>query len=101
MLRGLAPKLGTEACQSTELCQLAILYPTRAELGDALRRLRATGVPNGHARRMDGSTCSPDHSIWTTCWRSRCGRSKSPPSHVWDLEKQWPHFVFPVGFAGP
>jgi len=30
---------------TTELYHLAILYPTRAELGDALRRLQKAGVP--------------------------------------------------------
>src|SRR5580693_5405195 len=30
---------------STGLYHLAILYPTRAELGDALRRLGAAGIP--------------------------------------------------------
>ena len=37
---GRAPALGT-----TGLYHVAILYPTRAELGDALRRLVAAGIP--------------------------------------------------------
>lgn len=31
--------------RATGLYHLAILYPTRAELGDALQRLQATGIP--------------------------------------------------------
>ena len=37
---GLPPAKGT-----TGLYHLAILYPTRAELGDALRRLQKAGIP--------------------------------------------------------
>lgn len=37
---GQAPAAGT-----TGLYHLAILYPTRAELGDALRRLQKAGIP--------------------------------------------------------
>ena len=37
---GRAPEPGT-----TGLYHVAILYPTRAELGDALRRLEAAGIP--------------------------------------------------------
>jgi catechol 2,3-dioxygenase len=33
------------AAGATGLYHLAILYPTRAELGDALRRLRKAGIP--------------------------------------------------------
>jgi catechol 2,3-dioxygenase len=39
---------------STGLYHLAILYPTRAELGDALRRLAAAGIP------LDGAA---DHGV--------------------------------------
>jgi catechol 2,3-dioxygenase len=39
---------------STGLYHLAILYPTRAELGDALRRLAAAGIP------LDGAS---DHGV--------------------------------------
>ena len=46
---GQAPAAGT-----TGLYHLAILYPTRAELGDALRRLVETGVP------LDGAS---DHGV--------------------------------------
>ena len=46
---GQAPAAGT-----TGLYHLAILYPTRAELGDALRRLVEAGVP------LDGAS---DHGV--------------------------------------
>ena len=46
---GQAPGPGT-----TGLYHLAILYPTRAELGDALRRLVASGIP------LDGAS---DHGV--------------------------------------
>jgi catechol 2,3-dioxygenase len=39
---------------STGLYHLAILYPTRAALGDALRRVRAAGIP------LDGAS---DHGV--------------------------------------
>jgi len=39
---------------STGLYHLAILYPTRAALGDALRRLQAAGIP------LDGAS---DHGV--------------------------------------
>lgn len=39
---------------TTGLYHLAILYPTRAELGDALRRLRKAGIP------LEGAT---DHGV--------------------------------------
>ena len=39
---------------STGLYHLAILYPTRADLGDALRRVEAAGVP------LDGAS---DHGV--------------------------------------
>ncbi len=39
---------------STGLYHVAILYPTRAELGDALQRLRDAGIP------LDGAT---DHGV--------------------------------------
>ncbi len=39
---------------STGLYHLAILYPSRAELGDALRRLAAAGIP------LDGAS---DHGV--------------------------------------
>jgi len=48
-LGGQPPAPGT-----TGLYHLAILYPTRAELGDALRRLIAAGVP------LDGAS---DHGV--------------------------------------
>lgn len=48
-LGGVAPAPGT-----TGLYHLAILYPTRAELGDALRRLVEAGVP------LDGAS---DHGV--------------------------------------
>ena len=46
---GRAPAPGT-----TGLYHVAILYPTRAELGDALRRLRKAGIP------LDGAS---DHGV--------------------------------------
>lgn len=46
---GQAPAAGT-----TGLYHLAVVYPTRAELGDALRRLVAAGVP------LDGAS---DHGV--------------------------------------
>lgn len=46
---GLPPPAGT-----TGLYHLAILYPTRTELADALRRLQAAGVP------LDGAS---DHGV--------------------------------------
>jgi catechol 2,3-dioxygenase len=46
---GLPPAKGT-----TGLYHLAILYPTRAELGDALRRLQKAGIP------LDGAS---DHGV--------------------------------------
>ena len=46
---GRAPAAGT-----TGLYHLAILYPTRAELGDALRRLMKAGIP------LDGAS---DHGV--------------------------------------
>ncbi len=46
---GRAPAAGT-----TGLYHVAILYPTRAELGDALRRLVAAGIP------LDGAA---DHGV--------------------------------------
>jgi catechol 2,3-dioxygenase len=46
---GRAPAAGT-----TGLYHLAILYPTRAELGDALRRLEKAGIP------LDGAS---DHGV--------------------------------------
>jgi catechol 2,3-dioxygenase len=46
---GQAPAAGT-----TGLYHLAVVYPTRAELGDALRRLLAAGVP------LDGAS---DHGV--------------------------------------
>ncbi len=42
------------AAGTTGLYHLAILYPTRAELGDALRRLEKAGIP------LDGAT---DHGV--------------------------------------
>ena len=36
---------GPPAAGTTGLYHLAILYPTRAELADAMRRLRAAGIP--------------------------------------------------------
>ena len=39
---------------TTGLYHLAILYPTRAELGDALRRLQKAGIP------LDGAS---DHGV--------------------------------------
>ena len=46
---GRPPERGT-----TGLYHLAILYPTRAELGDALRRLQKAGIP------LDGAS---DHGV--------------------------------------
>jgi catechol 2,3-dioxygenase len=48
-LGGQAPPAG-----STGLYHVALLYPTRAELGDALRRLLAAGIP------LDGAS---DHGV--------------------------------------
>ena len=42
---GTPPTPGT-----TGLYHVAIVYPTRAELADALRRLRKAGIPNWKAR---------------------------------------------------
>ncbi len=85
----------------TGLYHLAVLYPSRATLADALRRLIAANIPlegasdhgvsealylrdpeassfigigrasNGRAMRTASSRCSPRRSIWSHCARSR------------------------------
>ena len=84
------------ASGTTGLYHLAILYPTRAELRDAVRRLQKAGIPlegasdhgvsealylrdpdgNGRVRRTVASRCIRGHWIWTHYWR-RQNRSKS------------------------
>ena len=72
---GQAPAAGT-----TGLYHLAILYPTRAELGDALRRLVEAGVP------LDGAS---DHGV------SEALYLRDPDGNgvelYWDRpQEQWP-----------
>ena len=72
---GQAPAAGT-----TGLFHLAILYPTRAELGDALRRLVEAGVP------LDGAS---DHGV------SEALYLRDPDGNgvelYWDRpQEQWP-----------
>ncbi len=73
---GPSPARGT-----TGLYHLAILYPTRAELADALRRLRRAGIP------LDGAA---DHGV------SHALYLRDPDNNgvelYWDLPvDQWPH----------
>jgi catechol 2,3-dioxygenase len=49
------PRRFASSAQVTALFHLAILYPTRAALGDALRRLTAAGVPLDGASDHGGS----------------------------------------------
>lgn len=72
---GRPPARGT-----TGLFHLAILYPTRADLGDALRRVEAAGIP------LDGAS---DHGV------SEALYLRDPDENgvelYWDLpEDQWP-----------
>ncbi len=60
---GKPPQAGT-----TGLYHLAILYPTRAALGDALRRLAAAGVA------LDGAS---DHGVSEALYSARPGRERS------------------------
>jgi catechol 2,3-dioxygenase len=65
---------------STGLYHLAVLYPTRASLGDALRRLLAAGVP------LDGAS---DHGV------SEALYLRDPDENGVELyrdrpEKEWP-----------
>ena len=74
-LHGAAPALGT-----TGLYHLAILYPTRAELADALRRLLRAGI------QMEGAA---DHGV------SHALYLRDPDNNgvelYWDLPaEQWP-----------
>ncbi len=66
---------------STGLYHLAILYPSRAELGDALRRLTAAGIP------LDGAS---DHGV------SEALYLRDPDDNgvelYWDRPREdWPH----------
>lgn len=68
------------AAGTTGLYHLAILYPTRAELGDALRRLAKAGIP------LDGAT---DHGV------SEALYLRDPDDNgvelYWDRpEEEWP-----------
>jgi catechol 2,3-dioxygenase len=72
---GQAPAAGT-----TGLFHLAIQYPTRAELGDALQRLRTAGIP------LEGAS---DHGV------SEALYLRDPDDNgvelYWDRpEKEWP-----------
>ena len=72
---GQSPAAGT-----TGLYHLAILYPTRAELGDALRRLRQEGIP------LEGAS---DHGV------SEALYLRDPDDNgvelYWDRpEEEWP-----------
>jgi catechol 2,3-dioxygenase len=74
-LGGLPPPAGT-----TGLYHVAILYPTRAELADALRRVLAAGIP------LDGAS---DHGV------SEALYLRDPDGNgvelYWDRPKeQWP-----------
>ena len=53
-------RVGPPASGTTGLYHLAILYPTRAELGDALRRLMKAGIA------LDGAA---DHGVSGPCMR--------------------------------
>lgn len=73
---GTPPAPGT-----TGLYHLAILYPTRAELADALRRLREAGIP------LDGAS---DHGV------SEALYLRDPDQNgvelYWDRpQAEWPH----------
>jgi catechol 2,3-dioxygenase len=73
--RGAPPTRGT-----TGLYHLAILYPTRADLADALRRLNAAGIP------LDGAS---DHGV------SQALYLRDPDQNgvelYWDRpESEWP-----------
>jgi catechol 2,3-dioxygenase len=75
-LGGSPPPPGT-----TGLYHLAILYPTRADLGDALRRITRAGVP------LDGAS---DHGV------SEAIYLRDPDQNgvelYWDRPReQWPH----------
>ena len=75
-LGGKAPAAGT-----TGLYHSAFLYPTRADLGDALRRVRAAGIP------LDGAA---DHGV------SEALYLRDPDGNgvelYWDKpEADWPH----------
>ena len=68
------------AAGTTGLFHLAILYPTRAELGDALRRLREAGIP------LEGAS---DHGV------SEALYLRDPDDNgvelYWDRpEEEWP-----------
>ena len=68
------------AAGTTGLYHLAILYPTRAELGDALRRLEKAGIP------LDGAS---DHGV------SEALYLRDPDDNgvelYWDRpEEEWP-----------
>jgi catechol 2,3-dioxygenase len=64
---------------ATGLYHLAILYPTRAELADALRRVMAAGVPLEGASDHGVSEAlylrDPDHNGVELCW--------DRPRHEW------------------
>jgi catechol 2,3-dioxygenase len=62
-LRGAPPPSG-----STGLYHLAIAYPTRAELADALERLLRAGIP------LEGAS---DHGVSEALYLSRPGRKRS------------------------
>src|SRR5688572_9322432 len=65
---------------STGLYHVAILYPTRSELADALRRLRAAGIP------LDGAS---DHGVSEALYLS--DPDGNGVELYWDRPKeQWP-----------
>jgi len=65
---------------STGLYHLAILYPTRAALGDALRRLIAAGIP------LDGAS---DHGVSVALYLRDC--DQNGVELYWDRPReQWP-----------
>ena len=67
------------ASGTTGLYHLAIVYPTRAELGDALRRLQKAGIP------LEGAL---DHGV------SEALYLRDPDSNgvelYWDRPQEWP-----------
>jgi catechol 2,3-dioxygenase len=69
---------------ATGLYHLAILYPTRAELADALRRLLAAGIPLDGAADHGVSEAlylrDPDHNGVELYW--------DRPQHQWPRDEQ-------------
>lgn len=79
-LGGAAPAPGT-----TGLYHLAILYPTRASLADALRRLQAAGIP------LDGAS---DHGV------SEALYLRDPDDNGVELYWDRPREAWPVDASG-